>query len=296
MSNFKIKFRGTRGSYPTPKSEFLKFGGNTSCVEIQAGNNLIILDGGYGIVDLGQELALKKDPLKATILLSHNHMDHIQGLPFFKPLHIKTSEISIFGLCEKDENLKNSLSNFLFGKSFPLGLDEINCKLNIKNFSEDKIIILNNNDLRIELAENLNNIKLNDDDVLISSYKALTHPKEGSLSIKIKYKGKSVVYATDIENSNDERFIKFAHGVDLLIHDAQYTSEEYNSIENSKKGYGHSTFEMAIENAKKTEARELIFFHYDPCYNDEKLSSLEDKYTKISPNYKFAKENLEIIL
>lgn len=298
MSNFRIKFRGTRGSYPTPKADFLKFGGNTSCVEVRAGENIIILDGGYGIIELGQELSKTGKNINALILLSHIHMDHIQGLPFFKPLHNKSSKIKIFGLCADNENLKDVLSNALFGRSFPLNLSEINCDLSIENFSEDNIIVLRENgDILPDVAENINNIKLSCEDVLISSYKTFSHPKEGSLSFKIQYQGKTLVYATDIENSvDDEKFIEFAKNADVLIHDAQYTDKEYNCETSSKKNYGHSTFETAIQSLKKAEGKELVFFHYDPNYNDEILSGLEEKYTKILPDCKFAKENLEIIL
>ena len=292
MSDFKIKFRGVRGSYPTPKKNFLNFGGNTSCVEIQAGENLIILDCGYGIIDLGYDLSLRNKPANALILLSHTHMDHIQGLPFFKPIYDGSSNINIFGPAPGEKNLKEFLDLALFGSVFPLNLQDIKSNINVQNFSEEFIIILGQKgEIKLELAKNLNSIKLNYDDILISSYKNTSHPKEGSLAIKIRYKEKTVVYATDVESSDcDNNYIEFLRNADLLIHDAQYTSEEH------KQGYGHSTFECAVENSNKAGAKELFFFHYDPSYDDEKLKSLEDKYQKLSSNYKFAKENLEIIL
>ena len=180
----------------------------------------------------------------------------------------------------------------MFDKVFPLGLEDVKSDIKIQNFSDDKVIILKKDEEpKFELAKNLNNIKIEDEDVLISSYKYNSHPEAGSLSIKIQYKGKTLIYATDFESSNSEgSFIEFSKNADVMIHDAQYTVEDY------KKGYGHSTFEAAIENSIKANAKELFFFHYNPCYDDKKLKALEEKYKKLSPNYKFAKENLEITL
>ena len=140
MEDFKIKFRGVRGSYPVPQSDFLKYGGNTACVEIQVGGHLIILDAGTGLISLGNELMQKyiesgttitdRTPVKCTILLSHIHQDHIQGLQFYKPLFSANSTINLFGLNSNEENLKDTLKTILFDKVFPLGLDEIRKSIN----------------------------------------------------------------------------------------------------------------------------------------------------------------------
>ena len=143
-----------------------------------------------------------------------------------------------------------------------------------------------------------NNINIAEDDILISAYKTNAHPKNGCLCIKIQYSGKSLVYATDKESyvGADKRFVQFAHNCDMLIHDAQYTYQDYVNPVQPKQGFGHSTFEMAIETSLSAKAKKLFFFHYDPEYDDNKLKMLEDEFSRKGNNIYFAKENDEIIL
>lgn len=143
---FKVKFRGVRGSYPIADKDFLQYGGNTSCVEVNVNGHLIILDAGTGLINLGNELMQKyiasgltqqeRTPVKATLLISHIHQDHIQGFTFFRPLHIPSSEINVFGNVNYNETLSDELANLLFGKSFPLDLGDIAGNLNIRDLNE----------------------------------------------------------------------------------------------------------------------------------------------------------------
>lgn len=292
---FKIKFRGTRGSYPVAKADFLKYGGNTSCVEIKCANQTIILDAGTGIIDIGQDKNLSTQNVhQATILISHIHQDHIQGLPFYKPLYNKTTTLNLYGLNPDKENLKETLKKVLFDKVFPLSIDEIKSNFNIENFSDKNVLIISQNG-NIKLYNSEENIEISNDDIIISAHKTPMHPKNGCLSFKIKFQGKTLVYATDKEsrNSNDKDFIEFAKNCDCLIHDAQYTNEDYFNPKQPKQGYGHSTFEMAIDIAHLTNAKKLFFFHYDPEYDDIKLSKLEKELSEKYNSVFFAKENYE---
>ena len=141
-TDFSVKFRGTRGSYPTAKANFLKFGGNTACVEVRCGKQLIILDAGTGIIDVGIDeiknsiISQDKSSHQATIFLSHIHQDHIQGLQFYKPLFNPTSKINLFGPNTRNENLKNILKTILFDKVFPLSLEEIRSDFKINDFTK----------------------------------------------------------------------------------------------------------------------------------------------------------------
>lgn len=120
MSEFKVKFRGVRGSYPLAKKEFLKYGGNTSCVEVHVGGHIILLDAGTGMIDAGNELmknyiasgvtVQERTPIKATVLISHIHQDHILGFTFFKPLHVPNSVINVFGNVNYNESLSDELA------------------------------------------------------------------------------------------------------------------------------------------------------------------------------------------
>ena len=301
--DFKVKFRGTRGSYPRPKSNFLEYGGNTACVEVRCKNRLIILDSGTGIVDIGNDeiqnsiISQDKKPHCATIILSHIHQDHIQGLQFYKPLFIPNSKIEVYGMALQDDNLRDTLKTILFDKVFPVGLEEIRSNFKINNFSQNNILVLSQNG-ETKIYDSLeNNINIQDDDVVITAYKTTAHPKNGCLCIKIEYNSKSLVYATDKESyiGADKRFVQFAHNCDMLIHDAQYTYQDYVNPIQPRQGFGHSTFEMAIETALSAKAKKLFFFHYDPEYDDNKLKMLEDEFSR-RENIYFAKENHEIIL
>ena len=307
MNEFKIKFRGVRGSYPVAKKDFLEYGGNTSCVEVNAGGHLIILDAGTGLIDCGNELMEKyitsgvitqeRTPVKATVLISHIHQDHIQGFTFFRPLHVPSTVLNVYGNANYSESLADELAGLLFGKSFPLDLGDIAGNLNITDVNESEGILLKKNSepeiVRIETPEDE---KIGKDDVLITFYRSYAHPQEGVLIYKIKYKNKVLVYATDKESylGGDAKLTNFARNCDVLIHDAQYTTEDYLNNFVPKQGYGHSTFDMAVECAKQAGAKKLIFYHFDPGYDDKKLNSIKKQYE--NENTQLAYEGLEINL
>lgn len=309
MSEFKVKFRGVRGSYPLAKKEFLKYGGNTSCVEVRVGGHLIVLDAGTGLIDVGNKLLRdyiasgikpeERTPVKATVLISHIHLDHIQGFTFFRPLHIPSTVLNVFGSVNYNETLSDELAGLLFGKSFPLDLGDIAGNLNIRDINETEGIILRHGEApiikRIEKEEDL---QVEDEDVLITCYRSYAHPQEGVFIYKISYKGKTLVYATDKESylGGDKKLTNFARGCNLLIHDAQYTTEDYLNSLVPKQGYGHSTFDMAVECQNQTGAEKLVFFHFDPEYDDDKLDLIQEQYKPISDRAILAYEGLEIDL
>lgn len=304
MEDFKIKFRGVRGSFPVADEKFLRYGGNTSCVEVNVGNHLIILDAGTGIVNLGDELVEKyissalnpekRTPINSSILLSHIHQDHLIGLTFFKPMHLKSTEINVFGFGNENSDLSENLSTLVFGKTFPLELGDVACKCRVNNINDDYAILLKP-DQKAQLILK-KDLAPEQDDVVITFYKSHVHPQDGVMIYKITYKEKSVVYATDKECyfGGDKKFAQFARDCGVLIHDAQYTSEDYLNINSPKQGYGHSTFEMALEAQKQTNAKKLLFYHYDPSYNDKKLDRIKELYTTGRNNVFMSYEGLEI--
>ena len=151
MEDFKVKFRGVRGSFPVADNNFLQYGGNTACIEVKAGGHLIILDAGTGIVNLGDELVTKyiasglepdkRKPINASILISHIHQDHLLGLTFFKPMHIKSTQLNIYGYGNKNSDLRQNLSDLFFGKTFPLDLTDIACNCEVNSINDDYAII-----------------------------------------------------------------------------------------------------------------------------------------------------------
>ena len=303
---FKVKFRGVRGSYPCANKKFMQYGGNTSCVEVRVGGHLIILDAGTGLIELGSELLkdhimsgshLKdRKPIEATMLLSHIHQDHIIGFTFFAPNHIPTTKLNVFGTSNYNEDLADELAQLLFTKTFPIDLGDIAANLNICDIDETECIILRHgNDPIIERVSE-DEIEVLPDDVVITSYKSYAHPQEGVVIYKIEYKGKSLVYATDKETyfGGDKKLANFARGCDLLIHDAQYTTEDYLNPHSPKQGFGHSTFDMALECQDYCHAKKVIFYHFDPSYDDDKLNSIAKIYGDLADKADFAYEGLEI--
>ena len=309
MGEFKVKFRGVRGSYPIAKKEFLEYGGNTSCVEVNVGGHLIILDAGTGLIDVGNELIEKyikssvnpqdREPVKAVVLISHIHHDHIHGFTFFRPLHIPSTILDVYGNVNYNETLSDELAGLLFGKSFPLDLGNIAGNLNIHDLNEtDGIILRENEKKKKKRIESEADLQVGENEVLITCYRSYAHPQEGVMIYKITYQGKTLVYATDKESysGGDKKLANFARNCDLLIHDAQYTTEDYLDSYSPKQGYGHSTFDMAIECKRQVNAKQLVFFHFDPAYDDEKLNQIKENYKNAEPNAILAYEGLEINL
>ena len=268
-----------------------------------------IIFSGTGLIEVGNKLLKEyissgsnsddRKPIRATVLISHIHQDHLQGFTFFRPLHVPSSCINVFGNVNYNESLSDELAELLFGKSFPLDLGDIAGNLNIRDITETEGIILRHGeDPIIKRIENDNDTKVDNDDVLITCYRSYAHPQEGVLVYKISYKDKTLVYATDKESyaGGDKKLVNFARGCNLLIHDAQYTTEDYMDSFAPKQGYGHSTFEMAIEAKNQSGAEKLVFFHYDPGYDDEKLNEIKEQLNKTKDNTILAYEGLEIDL
>ncbi len=308
QNDFKIKFWGVRGSYPVVNENFLKYGGNTSCIEITAGTNRIILDGGTGIIPLGDKIfkehissadnVFDRTQINVTVLLSHIHQDHIQGLNFFKPVNVVTTQFSLFGYSGFDSSLDETLSELIFGKSFPINLYDITADCTIADVMESDVITFDKNTPVLKRISDISDIEPKKDELLITFMKSNSHPNFGVMCFKITYKNKSVVYATDTEcyYGGSKKLELFAKDADLLIHDSQYTTEDYLSAAAPKQGFGHSTFDMAYDTACAANVKKLAFFHFDPAYNDEKLTFLEDFYKNKNKNYFFAKEGLEICI
>jgi len=307
-SEFNVKFWGVRGSYPTPQAQFLEYGGNTSCVEVNVGGHKIVLDAGTGIINLGEAMMKEylgkgtglydRPPMAVTLLLSHIHQDHIQGFPFFKPAHVKSTNMNVFGFADSKYSLRDVLSDLLFGRSFPMDLGDIAAKLNINDVSENEVIILhpNSNVPEIKTISDESDLIPHKEDVVITAYKTYAHPKNGNLIYKIAYKDKFIVFASDKETyiGGDKKLALFARNCDLLIHDAQYVTEDYMSSAVPKQGFGHSTFDMALEMKQQAHAKRLVFFHLDPTYDDEVVKKIDNHYKQGSNDCVVAKEGMEI--
>lgn len=292
-TNFTVKFWGVRGSHPTPGPQTVFYGGNTACVSVQVGGQTIILDAGTGIIPLGRELANRSrqtgQPLQAVLLFSHLHHDHTLGFPFFVPAHNPATRLYLYGPGASEQALEECLSHNQTPPVFPVTLREMSAAKEFHSLTETDCVVLDENGVRIVRGS----VGISPSAVVIRVLKSYAHPG-GSYAYRIEYRGRSLVYATDTEGyvGGDHRLMAFARGADLLIHDAQYSSEDYIL----KQGYGHSTPQMACEVARAAGAKRLALFHHDPTYDDECVHDLEEQAQALFSGAFSAREGLEVEL
>jgi phosphoribosyl 1,2-cyclic phosphodiesterase len=294
-----VKFWGVRGSHPTPGAGTVKYGGNTACVEISAGGKTLILDAGTGVIPLGHDLArraVQKRSLELTLLFSHLHHDHTQGFPFFAPAYMPNAKLNIFGPGVSPETLEKVLEHNQSPATFPVGLREMASSKDIRSLRESQVIVWDEEGVKIMEA----GTKVGDEALVICIHRSYAHPG-GVYAYRVTWHGRSIIYATDTEGyiGTDRRLVRFAHGADLLIHDAQYVEAHYRGQMAgfpSTQGYGHSTAMMACEVASAAEVGKLVLFHHDPAYDDSMIDGIEQEARALFENTLAAYEGLEIIL
>ena len=250
-----ITFYGVRGSTPTPGPTTVKYGGNTSCVHFEMNNGQdVILDSGTGMRLLGKKLLKKSDPI--NIILSHGHWDHIQGYPFFAPIFQPDRQIDIFTSAESGHKLLCSLFDQMDGSNFPVKAEELP--------SQGTCIYRGAESVLHERGINI--IK-----------KPLNHPGGGT-AYRIEEDGVTCAYVTDNEldppyrmHTTYDEWVKYLHGVDVLIHDAQYTEDDMPH----KHGWGHSLISQVRQLAIDAEVGALVMFHHDPDRSDGELDEIQ---------------------
>jgi len=301
-SEFQVCFRGVRGSHPVPGSGTVQVGGNTSCVEVRAGGRLLIIDSGTGIVSLGKELAAEEAArgnggLELTLLISHTHHDHTQGFPFFKPLHDPRSTIHIFGPRYNGESMEDALRTALLSPFFPVQLENLAADVRISNLDGGEIIAWPRNSAIPELRQRAPGAR---DLPRVRVLRCSNHPGWGVLAFRVELGGRSLVYASDIEGNEGENgrlLAAFCRDCDLLIHDAQYLPAEYSGQDGiSRRGFGHSTFEMACQLATRARARRLLLYHHSPDRDDDMVSRVELAARTLFPDTGAAREGQVIDL
>lgn len=274
-TEFIVEFWGVRGSIPTPGSKTVRYGGNTSCVEMRLGETRLIFDGGTGLRVLGLNL-LKQMPIEAHIFFSHTHWDHIQGFPFFVPAFVPINKFHIYGAIAPDgATIKDCLSDQMVHPNFPVPLQVMGSEMKFYDFIGGDTVKVN--DVEIETAP-------------------LNHPNFAT-GYRVSWQGKTVVYCPDTEHYEDrfdKNVLHLARKADLLIYDATYTNAEYYNIESPKIGWGHSTWEVGVEIAKKAGVKQIAMFQHDPSHNDQFLDQVQIDLQSVFPNGLVAKEGMTI--
>jgi phosphoribosyl 1,2-cyclic phosphodiesterase len=296
---FLVRFWGVRGSYPTPGPQTLRYGGNTSCVEVQAGSHILIFDAGSGIIRLGQDLLQRaggKD-LHMMLFITHGHSDHLIGFPFFAPLFSPRTHLHLIGPQLAGRNIEQLLTSVMSPPYFPVDVRQLPSQRTYHTITDEQCVSWRSEgsepmiDQRSKSRSETRELA----ELCVEAKFTQSHPLNGAICYRIDYAGCRVVYATDVEwrNGCDPDFLAFVEGADLLIHDAQYTMHDYQQ---QKQGYGHSTVEMAIETAQIAHVRELILFHHEPTYDDTQLDCMEAEAQARFPHTRSAREGMKIDL
>jgi phosphoribosyl 1,2-cyclic phosphodiesterase len=278
----QVDFWGVRGSIASPGAETAGVGGNTSCVEVRCGATRVILDAGTGLRRLGDALLAEArrtgtKGVDATLLLSHFHWDHIQGIPFFVPVYLPTTKLTIVGGVNGVMTLRETLAHQMRAPVFPVRLDELSADLSLRDVRSGDSLVIGEATVRV--------VKLN-------------HPG-GVHAFRITHEGRSLVYATDTEHYAcvDPALVELAAGADALIYDAQYTPEEYDGASGpSKVGWGHSTFAAGAAVAKAAGVGQLVLFHHDPRRTDAQIVELEERARLLFPSTIAAREGMSLSL
>jgi phosphoribosyl 1,2-cyclic phosphodiesterase len=253
----QVRFWGVRGSIPSPGPKTVRYGGNTPCVELTCGGETIIVDAGTGIRELGFDLMKRAAgaPIKGSLFIGHTHWDHIQGFPFFTPLFLPTTKFQVYGMRGTTKTFQDVMAGQMHSTYFPLQLKDLGSK---PEFHE------------INGPVHAGPVKV--------THHFLNHPGV-TVGYRFEYDGKIVSYISDHEpygtlnvkgefsDKEDANIARFVAGSDLLICEAQYTTDEYRM----KRGWGHSTFVDVLDLARSAGVKRMALFHHDPTHDDAKL-------------------------
>ncbi len=268
----RIRFWGTRGSIAVPGPETLRYGGNTTCLEVRADGEMIILDAGSGIRPLG--IALEKEfpteATKLTLLITHAHWDHIQGFPFFKPAYNPKNQIRIFGFDGAGASFRQILAEPMKAPFFPIAMRELSAKVEIKKLSEMKFSL---GKLEVQAAF------VNHPGICVG-YRIFT--SAGSIAFLPDHEPyEFFLHSARANNLSEEqakktaveeraKLVEFLRGSDVLILDAQYTDEEYEY----HIGWGHGSISSVVSLALDAEVQTLLLFHHDPNHDDGMVDAM----------------------
>lgn len=257
-----VQFWGVRGSIACPQATMLRYGGNTSCVEINCGGEPLIFDAGSGIKSLGDTFPMDK-ALELNIFLSHTHLDHINGFPFFRPAYNKNNKIRMWaGHLLPQHNTREVMEQMMQQPFFPVSVGILSAWMEFIDFKAGNIIEPH-------------------DDIVIKTA-PLNHPN-GATGYRVEYQGRSICYVTDTEHvpgKMDEHILQLVEGADVFIYDSTYTDEEYPNY----VGWGHSTWQEGMKLADKAGVKQFVIFHHDPSHDDTFMDKVAREAAEARPN------------
>ncbi|MBC8242227.1 MAG: MBL fold metallo-hydrolase [Alphaproteobacteria bacterium] len=249
---FNVKFWGVRGSIACASPDHMKYGGNTSCIEVLVNGKRLILDAGTGIRQLGNEMQ-KSGMSDFHILLTHTHWDHINGFPFFTPAYNKDLSIDIrAGHLNAKGGVKEVLSAQMDNPMFPVPLEAMTARITYTDFKAGEAFDICD-DIHVRTAP-------------------LNHPN-GSTAYRVEHHGKSMVYVTDTEHvpgKPDQNILDLIQDADLVIYDSTYTEEEFPA----KIGWGHSTWNEGVRLCRMANVKRMAIFHHEPDHYDDIMDQI----------------------
>jgi len=256
-----IRCWGARGSIPVSGPEYLKYGGDTTCLEIRTADDaIIIVDAGSGIRRLGNRL-LAEGRFEYSMVFTHSHWDHILGFPFFKPIYRKEAIIHMCGCPFNEESVKEMIAKVMSSPNFPVDYNNVRAQISYQESCQSSFAVRS---------------------LTIDPIRA-SHPNSG-IGYKFSEHGKTFVFLTDNELTHRHPggldfadYVRFAAGADLLFHDSEFTEEEYRT----KKGWGHSTYRAALQLALDAGVKKFGLFHHNQERTDEALDEIADNCRKI---------------
>ena len=273
-SDFTVRFWGVRGSISCPGHDTVRYGGNTSCLEVRCGDHLIIFDGGTGLREMGKTLA-KNEAVNADIFFSHAHLDHIIGIPFFSTIFDPKNTFRLWaGHLLPRHTLHEVMRTMMTSPLFPVPPDIFSKKVSYHDFVAGETLT------PFEGAT--------------MKTVALNHPN-GATGYRLEYAGKVFCYVTDTEHASDgldENIVDLVRGADIMVYDCTYTPEEYPRY----VGWGHSTWQEGVRLCQAANVKQMAIFHHDPAHVDSFMADVEAEARQVWNGTFVAREQLVVRL
>jgi len=253
QTSMRVRFWGVRGSIACPGAETIRYGGNTPCIEVRCGGRVLIFDAGTGLRALGNALIKDKKLLDINIFLTHCHLDHVTGLPFFAPFFSEDRQIRIWaGNLSSSSGVEQVMRKLMSSPLFPVQVEIFKAAIEYHDFRSGDIL------------------RPYDDVVLRTA--PLDHP-DGASGYRLEYGGRTFALVSDTEGfpgKCDRDLVSLARGADLVVYDATFTETEIAS----RAGWGHSTWERGVRLANEAGAKQLCLFHHEPSHDDDFMDAL----------------------